>query len=400
VENDQILSQLPLAALRVLDLSQGIAGPYCSKLFAALGADVIKMEPPEGDIARRFGPFPEDLPHLERSGIFLYANTGKQGITLDIQTTTGRDLFLQLVAWADITVESFRPCMLDSLDLGYEKLLQTNPKLILTSITPFGQSGPYREYNGSEAGAHAISGEMSLAGHPFEPLQKGGQVGQYLAGLHGFLGAMAALLECEETGRGQHVDVSVAEVLTSIIGAALREQVYFDRPPPRKQVVRAWPEGIHPCKDGYILAFGRSSGDWWPDFVAMLGASNAQEPGMLPQGPDEQDAWKRRFDAWLQTRTKAEVYHEAQKHRLSFGYVATAADLLSSPQLAHRGFFEQVEHPALDKLTLMGLPFLLDGERYPLGRAPLLGEHNEPVYCGLLGLSRPQLVLLRQLGVV
>lgn len=121
---------------------------------------------------------------------------------------------------------------------------------------------------------------------------------------------------------------------------------------------------------------------------------------MLPQGPDEQDAWKRRFDAWLQTRTKAEVYHEAQKHRLSFGYVATAADLLSSPQLAHRGFFEQVEHPALDKLTLMGLPFLLDGERYPLGRAPLLGEHNEPVYCGLLGLSRPQLVLLRQLGVV
>lgn len=394
------MAQHPLAGLKVLDLGQEIAGPYCAKLLAALGAEVVKVEPPAGDPARRRGPFPEDLPHPERSGLFLYLNTGKRGVTLDIRTATGRDLLLRLAAWADVAVESFAPGVPASLDLGYDALRQVNPQLVLASVTPFGQSGPYRDYRATEAGLHAISGEMSVAGEPREPLKKGGEIAQYLGGLHAFLGIFAALFQREETGEGEHVDVSLAEGMTSIIGAVLREQAYLGRPPRRKQHARAWPEGIRACKDGYVLVFTRFGTDWWPDFAALLDGPPAGESVARPQSPEEEQAWDARLSAWLQAHTKQEIYHQAQQHRLSFGYVATAPDLLAAPQLAHRRFFEQVEHPQAGMLTLMGLPFLLDGERWPLGRAPLLGEHNEAVYCDMLGLSRQELVQLAQLGVI
>jgi CoA:oxalate CoA-transferase len=393
----------PLAGLRVIDLGQEIAAPFCAKLMAALGAEVIKIEPVAGDKARRMGPFPDDLPHPERSGLFLYLNTGKQGVTLNFECPTGRELFLRLTARADVVLENFPPSYLGAIDLGYDTLRQTNPRLILTSITPFGHSGPYRDDRASDIGIHAISGEMSLQGEPYQPLKKGANTASYLGGLNGFLGTFAALFKREQTGTGEHVDVSLAEGLTAMIGGPIREQSNLGRPPQRKTGSGLpGPGGIHPVQDGFIVAMGRMGVDCWPDIADMVGrkdlcpdASSAPE-----QQAAQQAALGECFSAWLRSRTKHDVYHEAHKRRLPFGYVATAPDLLCSPQLAHREFLQQVSHPEVANLTLMGLPFLFDGPRRSVGRAPLLGEHNEAVFCDILGLSRQDLVVLRHHGII
>ncbi len=408
------MSRRPLEGIRVLDLGQEICGPFCAKMLAALGAQVVKVEPVQGDAARRLGPFPGDAPDPERSGLFLYLNTGKQGVTLDLGTARGREVFLRLAAWADVVVENSGPQVLSSLDLSYEVLRQANPRLILTSITPFGQSGPYRDHRASEIGLHAISGEMSVAGLPHQPLKKGGEIAQYLGGLNGFLGTMAALFQREETGRGRQVDVSLSEGLTAIIGGAIREQSYLGQPPKRKEGM-PWPQGVYPCKNGYMMNMVRGGSNWRPDYAALVGEpALARKPATPPASTpsastpsastpsdgeaQESDELEVRFIAWLQANTKEHIYHEAQKRRVPFSYVCTAPDILASPQLSHRGFLEQVEHPEAGTLTLPGLPFLLDGERWPLGRAPLLGEHNEAVYCGILGLSKQEALLPGQLG--
>jgi crotonobetainyl-CoA:carnitine CoA-transferase CaiB-like acyl-CoA transferase len=382
-----------------LDLGQEISGPYCAKLLGALGAQVIKVEPEQGDAARRLGPFPGDVPHPERSGLFLYLNTGKQGVTLDLGTAGGRELFLSLAAWADVVVENSGPQVLSTLDLSYEVLRQVNPRLILTSITPFGQSGPYRDFHASEIGLHAISGEMSVAGLPGRPLKKGGELAHYLGGLNGFLGTLGALFLREETDRGRQVDVSLSEGFSAIVGGAIKEHSYLGYPPQRKGGM-PWPQGVYECKDGYMMNMVRGGSKWRPDIAALIGdPALAREPAPAADGqarePDELVA---PYVAWLEANTKEHIYHVAQKLRLSFSYVCTAPDILASPQLAHRGFLEQVEHPEAGTLTLMGLPFLLDGERWSLGRAPLLGEHNEVVYGRILGLSKQEVRRLGQMG--
>jgi crotonobetainyl-CoA:carnitine CoA-transferase CaiB-like acyl-CoA transferase len=382
-----------------VEVGQGISAPFCAKLLAALGAEVIKVEPVNGDVTRRLGPFPGDRPHVERSGLFLYLNTGKQSITLNLHTTTGRELLLRLASWADVAVENFSPQTLPSLGLAYDVFHQTNPRLILTSITPFGQSGPYRDQRAADIGIRAISGELSVQGQPCQPLKKGGEMASYLGGLNGFLGTMAALVQRERTGKGQHVDVSLAEGLTAILGGPIREQSNLGRPPRRKEGSGLLgPGGIYPTRDGFILAMARMGSDWRPDFAKLMG-----DPGLasdVSASPERQAEFEARFRTWLQTRTKHEVYHLAQQHRHPFGYVATAQDILASPQLAHRRFLEQVHHPEAGVITLMGLPFLIDGERWPLGRAPLLGEHTETVCRTLLGLGKQELAALRRNGVI
>lgn len=397
------MSTQPFEGLRVIDLGQEISGPFCAKLLAGLGAEVIKIEPVDGDAARRFGPFPDDLPHPERSGLFLYLNTGKQSITLNLDTATGRDLLLRLVAWADVMIENFPPSVLPALDLGYDVLRQTNPRLVLTSMTPFGQSGPYRDQKASDIGLHAISGELALQGEPHQPLRKGGNMASYLGGLNGFLGTLAALFQRQQTDQGRHVDVSLAEGLTAMIGGPIREQSNLGRPRQRKvgSGLEA-PGGMHPTQDGFIVAMGRMGVDCWPDIAALVGRQDlaARDAAQTEQTAQQQAALGDRFSAWLKQHSKHEVYHAAHKRRLPFGYVATAPDLLASPQLAHRRFLEHVQHPEAGSLTLMGLPFLIDGQRRALGRAPLLGEHNETVFCDLLGLSRQDLAVLRRNGVI
>jgi CoA:oxalate CoA-transferase len=388
-----------LAELRVLDLCHDLAGAYCGKLLAGMGANVIKVEPPDG-ASRKCAP---GLRTAEIDALFLHLNAGKCSVTLDLQAPQGRHVFRRLAEVADIVVESSPPGTMRRLSLGYDELRAVNNRLIVTSITPFGQSGPYSDYRWTEIGLRAISGEMYLAGQPHQPLKKGGNIGQYLGALNGFIGTMGAVFQREATGVGQHVDVSMTESMSSIIGQALREQSEWGYIPGRRPGGLGWPNNIHECKDGYVVTFtAYASGDaWWPGFAEMVCDGEAIEiPSSPPREGESLEEWDRRFKTWLSKRTRREVHKQGQSKGLAFGYLATAADVLDSPQLRHRRFFSHAEPPVAGQLKSMNLPFLVNEGRLPVSRAPLLGEHNEEVYCGILRLARDELAALKQQGVV
>jgi crotonobetainyl-CoA:carnitine CoA-transferase CaiB-like acyl-CoA transferase len=388
-----------LSQLHVVDLCQDLAGSYCGRLFAAMGAKVIKVEPLGGDETRRNAPW---LGTEEGNALFQHLNAGKRGVTLDLQAPQGRKVFRRLVAVVDIVIEAFPPGTMARLGLGYDELRAINDRLIVTSITPFGQSGPYSHYRWTEIGLRAISGEMYLAGQPHQPLKKGGNIGQYLGGINGFIGTMGAVFQREATGKGQHIDVSMTESLSSIIGQALREESEWGFIPGRRPGGLGWPNNIYECKDGYVVTFtAYAAGDsWWTGFAEIVSDGEAIEiPASPPREGRDLEEWDRRFKSWLSKRTRQEVYEQGQSRGLAFGYLATAADVLDSPQLRHRRFFSQAEHPDGQQI-LMSLPFLVNGDRLPLSTAPRLGEHDEEVYFQHLKLEQDELAALKQQGVV
>ena len=202
-----------MEGVRVLDLSHLIVGPFCTKMLADYGADTIKVERPgEGDRARTIGPFPGDEPHLEKSGLFLYLNVNKRGISLDLKHPDARKILFQLVDWADIVVENFKPGVMDRLGLGYDALRERKPNIIMVSISNFGQTGPYRDFKANELIEYAMGGQMQSSGTPDRPPVKlGGNVGTYQTGQAAALAACMALFRKEMTGEGDHIDISIFE---------------------------------------------------------------------------------------------------------------------------------------------------------------------------------------------
>ena len=206
-----------LQGLRVLDLGSLVSGPFCAKLMADYGADVIKVEPPDlGDVARRSGPFVGDDPHPDKSVQFLYLNSNKRGITLDLASSSGRAILEGLVHQADVLVENFSPTESESLGLDYDSLESVNPNLVVTSITPFGQSGPYRDFSATDIVTCAMSGLMYHSGDSDrEPLRNALDQSFYVSGANGAAATLAALFQRLTTGEGQHVEVSIVECLAS-----------------------------------------------------------------------------------------------------------------------------------------------------------------------------------------
>jgi crotonobetainyl-CoA:carnitine CoA-transferase CaiB-like acyl-CoA transferase len=394
-----------LAGLKVIDMGHYIAGPYCARLMGALGADVIKVEPPWGDASRRLGPFRNDLPDLENGGLFHYLNAAKQGVTLNLKNESGRRLLLELTADADVIVENFEPRVLPSLGLDYERLHRVNSRLVLTSISNFGQTGPYRDYKADEIGIHAISGEMYVAGEAEEPpLKKGGNFAQYIAATTAVSATLAALYLREDTGEGKHVDVSVLEAFCTLHGSSVRSYSATGAVPRRVgDRGRAFPAGILPASDGSVVFSLIMARDWWDDFMNMVGAPELDDPRFRDratrgQHADEIEAYTL---PWLVEHTKEEVANTAQNYGLPAGVVATGPDLLASTQLASRGYFRKTELPDGSSLSLPGVPYVLTGAGLPpAGRGPRLGEHNQVLLAEKLGLSGHELVLLRQQGVI
>ena len=389
----------PLDDVRVLDLSEGVAGPFATKLLAALGADVLKVERPgSGDVARSQPPFLGDDPHPEKSGLFLYLNTSKRSVTLDLEQATGRDLCRRLLAQADLVVEGFRPGRLAGWGLGYDALEAIRPGVVLVSVTDFGQDGPYRDWQSSDLVALALGGSLYIAGSPDrEPIKIGGQPAQFFAGLSAFSGAMIALHHRDATGEGQHVDVSLHEGIATAQeypGAAwaykreIRERVNVNAP-------------MFEVSDGYIgIMFPQRS---WPRFCELIGHPELETDPRFATHPlrrDHMDELRAVIDEWTVGRRKADLYHEAQEARVPVGYVCDAEDLTESPQYRHRGYFVEIDHPVAGRLTYPGMPLKLGDYEWRLERAPLLGEHNDEVYIDALGLSRDDLVRLRAAGVI
>src|SRR5262245_5564612 len=242
-------NDLPLGDICVLDLSEDVAGPFCTKLLAGLGAEVIKVEPPgTGDVSRRTGPFVHETPHAEQSAAFLYLNTGKKSITLNLQSQTGAFILQRLAQECDILVESFPASYLAQRGSGYAALEHRNPGVIYTSITPFGQTGPYHDYQGSELIAQATGALMHTIGLPDrEPLKVGGNAAYYTTGMSAFAATMLALYVRDVAGHGQHVDVSAMETITvAQIHASIQHQ--FGRKPVRRAstLIRAQDGWVHP----------------------------------------------------------------------------------------------------------------------------------------------------------
>jgi CoA:oxalate CoA-transferase len=389
-----------LGDICVLDLSQDIAGPFCSKLLAGLGAEVIKVEPPgTGDVTRRTGPFVHEAPHAEQSAAFLYLNTGKKSITLDLQSQTGAFILQRLAEECDILIESFPAGYLDQLGLGYAALERLNPGVIYTSVTPFGQTGPYRDYKGSELVAQAMGALMHTIGLPDkEPLRIGGNAAGYTTGMSAFSATLLALYVRDAAGHGQHVDVSAMETITvAQIHASIAHQ--FGRTPTRRASTLAQ------AQDGWVHA-GLERGvreDTWARVCALMGRPElADDPKFSTREArrEHQQELLTLINEWTATRPKEEIYHALQGLRTVAGYVATVADLYTSQQLLAREFFQCIDHPDAGTATYPGAPFTIQGTTWHSTRAPRLGEHNVEVYCDRLGYTREDLAHLRGVGVI
>jgi len=394
-----------LSGVRVLDVTHYIAGPYCTKLLADYGADVVKVERPGiGDGARRIGPFYEDDPHPEKSGLFLYLNTNKRGITLDLKSETGIAIFRELVADADILVENYSPRVMPSLGLDYESLEKIKPGLVMTSISNFGHTGPYRDYKATEIVADAMGGWMSIVGHPDrEPLKPGGNQAQFVSGLFGGVGTMTAFHCRELTGIGQHVDISLMDAVLYIQMNITQYYSYHERVAGRiGNMVLPAPGSILPCRDGYIGAIAVTNSQWQTLCEWMGKPELARDERFLTRihRTENVDELTAILIPWLLEYDQEELLREAQGRRIPFGIPAGADRLLNSEHLNERGYFVDVEHPVTGKVRYPGAQFRLGDLPYELKPAPLLGEHNEEIYCRRLGYSKKDLVRLRESGVI
>jgi crotonobetainyl-CoA:carnitine CoA-transferase CaiB-like acyl-CoA transferase len=380
---------IPLALddIRVLDLSQGIAGPLCAKILGDFGADILKVEPVGGESGRRMPPFFHDDPHPEKSLFFLLLNLNKRGITLNLEMPEGVRIFKDLVRHADVVVETFQPGYLASLGLDYASLERDNPGMVLTSITPFGQTGPYSHYQGEEIVAYATGGIMSISGTADrEPLKHGGFQAQYEAGFNGAVATLYTLLLRDLTNEGQHVDVSTQEVVNSTLVA---NQPYF-----------SWIGGVQgrrspgatygqvmPCKDGYFVSQA-GGGASWDDIVEFYGREELKDERFADNDQrlmNGQALGEIVADA-AKDRTMAEMFMTAsEKYRMLFGMVQTPEDLANCPQLEAREFYQEVEHPVIGKIKV---PFRL------WNKTETAAKYRR------LGYTEADMVKLRELGVI
>ena len=409
-----------LEGVKVLDLTHYIAGPYCTKLLAGLGAEVIKVERPgRGDGARWLGPFASGGaeippgPPLGKGGRppedgawFLYLNTAKQSLALDLKSPAGRDLVLELGSKADILVENFAPGAMDRLGLSYAELQKAHPALVVTSISNFGQTGPYRDWKATELNLYAMGGLMNITGEPDqEPLKEGMPLAQLGAGQNAFAATMAALMYAEETGEGQQVDVSIAEYATNILENALMQYSYsgqeYSRVGNRGYGRAAW--GIYPCRDGHVGIIAGPD-HRWPEVAKIMEREELADPRFTSRAgrlehADEVDAY---MLPWLVSNDKVDIFRAGQQSGLGFSFVATINDILEMEQLLDRNYFVELDHPVAGPLQYPGAPIMPECaiDAWLFRRAPLLGEHTSWALTSWLGYSELQVAGLVEQGVI
>ena len=411
----------PLAGLPVLELADE-KGQLCGKLMADLGADVVKIEPPGGEATRRIGPFLDDVPHADRSLSFWHYNTSKRGVTLDIGSVAGARILARLAAKADVVIETFAPGHLDGLGLGYSALSRDNPGLVLCSITPFGQTGPWRDWRTTDLLHMAAGGEMASCGYDegdapgAPPIAPGGGNAWAMGSHYAYIGIMAALLHRTVSGAGQHVDVSVHEACALTTEAAIASYVYrgetLIRQTGRHHAPGPTPRTQFPAKDGKhvcALVAGRLSPKFVLELADLLDAYGMagdlrdpkhQDPAVIAASTSHIiDGLVARFIASLPAD---EVYHAAQERGFTWAAVRAPEELLEDKHLEDRGFWKEVPHPELGRSFLYpGEAAIYNGSPWRIARrAPLIGEHTAEVLCGELGMSRGDLIVLAESGVI
>ena len=419
-----------LSPYRVLDLTDE-RGFLCGKLLGDLGADVLKIEKPGGDPARSMGPFYNNMPDPEKSLYWWAFNANKRGITLDIETADGREIFTRLVKSADYVIESFDPWHMERLGFGFPALSQINPGIIMTSITGFGQTGPYCHYKAAEITLWSLAGEGYVTGDPDRaPLMPSYPVGYFFASTAAAVGSMVAIYHRALTGEGQHVDApaylglawasgpevqglwSVDHTIVSRSGAVWRRAQTGTSGTDVKYVNLPL---IYKCKDGYLRFMPFVEVGMLPSTMGLT--KWVIEKGMASETLKKVDwrTWNwqtvpqetvdeitQSFSRFFMKHTKAELWEGAQKRGIQLYPLLTTSDMLEFEQLNIRGYWEEVDHPELHtSITYPGSFVKMTEAPFRIHRrAPLIGEHNEEIYRKELGFSIEDLLVLKQAKVI
>jgi len=397
------VSERALSDVRVIELAEDTAGPYTGKMLADYGADVIKIERPGlGDISRRKGPFPGDVPHREKSFQFLYLNTNKKSVTLDVRKPDGMKVLKRMVEDADVLIIDFLPAEMEKLGLTYDALSKANPALLMVSITPFGQTGPYRDMKSTDIIQYAVSSFMNLSGSPDrEPLQHAlGQAG-FMAARNALVATMGALLYRDATGQGQFIDVSIIESIA--VQPPFQPTQYTYQGVIATRGTEPVLDGAYvPCKGGEYICMTTTGGAPFSDFADLLGLPQLLDPKFATSEGRTENI--KELDELVSNRLKEldplELFHKAQNRRFVFGVCQTPKDILACPQMKAREFFQTIDHPVVGPLQYPGRPFSMAGTpAHESSPAPMLGQHTHDVLKAL-GYDNRSLQRLTEMEVI
>ncbi|MBO19298.1 MAG: hypothetical protein CL732_02005 [Chloroflexi bacterium] len=397
----------PLSGIRVLDLT-GDLGVYCGKLLADVGAEVIKVEPPGGDPMRLTGPFVEGKLAPDNGVHWLHYNTNKLSVTLDIDSQKGRELLEKLAGTADVLLETAPPGHMDSLGLGYQHLSQANPGLVYASLTPFGQTGPYRDFKASDLVGFAMGGYMYVTGWPDTPPNKlWGLQSYHTTSNRAYIAILIAVYDRLATGMGQYIDVSMQESVATTTEHVNTTYNYTGEPAVRcgfrhgGQFVATWP-----CRDGYVSITTNTPKAWndlraWMDKDGMAGdLMDAKYDDHFILRGDLSAHIEGLVEAWTRTHTRQEISEWGQENHHPWGPVAKGNELLDNDQFWDRGYYFEVEDGET-KLTYPGAPYKMGESAWQFrSPAPLVGQHNRQVYGEWLGLAEGELADLTREGVI
>lgn len=393
----------PLEGMLVLDLGQIYNGPYCGLLLGFMGARVLKIESPEGDIVRRRKRHVEPYP-------LVMLNSNKESVVLDLKRPEGTALFLRLARKADVVVENFAPGVMDRLGLGWEVLRAENPRLVYGTGTGFGLTGPYRDLPAMDVTVQAMSGIMNATGYPDRPPVKAGPaVCDFLGGVHLFAGIVGALLHRERTGQGQLVEVAMHEAAIIALASAVGVEMDGDRGVPertgnRHPALAIAPYNVYPTRDGHVAIFTASERHW-QSIARVLGREDLLDNPDFASTParaarmEEIDAI---VEAWTRPRGKDEVMALLTAAHVPCAPVRTTREVIDDPHLRARGVWVDVEHPRRGKTRVPISPIRLHGSAPAAVErpAPLLGQDTDRVLAELLGLSADELAALHAAGVI
>jgi len=420
--SEQEKTESTFGSYRVLDLTDE-KGLYCGQLLGNLGADVIKIEKPGGDPVRNIGPFFHNIPDPEKSFLWFAFNTNKRGVTLNIETADGRGIFKKLVKTADVIVESFPPGYMDELGLGYSEVEKINPGIVMTSITPFGQTGPYKDYKASDLVCWAMGGLLFVTGDSDRPPMHVSHIpfAFLLASMDGALSTAIALYWRGASGEGQYIDVSIQDSVSKtawmihefwqVTGNEFqRGSSHYHVPQSEVTLNLVWP-----AKDGHVTymiytgSFGAAENkrlvEWLDDEgIADDFLKGIDWPNLDWRGKSREEA--ERIQDYLarlfQSKTKAELLEEALKRRVMVQPVSSPRDIMEHPQLEARDYWQKLDHADLGTTLSYPSRFCLLPET-PCKlwrRAPVIGEHNQEIYQKELGFSSEELVALKQAGII
>jgi crotonobetainyl-CoA:carnitine CoA-transferase CaiB-like acyl-CoA transferase len=402
------MAEHALEGLRIIECGHNVAAAYAAKLLADMGAEVIKIEEPtRGDATRYRGPYPGHIPHPEKSGLFLYLNTNKYGVTLDPRQTTGQEIFQRLIEGADALIHDYHPTEMASLGLDYAALEHVNPRLVMTSITPFGLSGPRKNDQATDLTLWSAGGITYLNGggpgtDDMPPLKTFGQQAGYQAGVNAAIATLGALFLRLSTNEGQHIEISAQECLMSILEFTFELYPYMGIYASRLGQKPIQPLDFLECKDGWIFLCCVEEHQW-RNFVEVMGnpewAGEAIFADRVSRGANW-DALKPLLQDWVQEQSVMDLYHKAQARRVPIAPVSTMGDLFNNAHLNARGFFATIAHPATGALQYPGALYQFSATPWEIRHpAPLLGQHNSDIY-GRLGLSQKEIDNLKSQGVL